>query len=184
MRETERHVAWTKARLATAWSEQVDKRVYRTHVFWPWGPDANSQVQTRVNPDGRSQKSVVTSTLSDGGTGCAETFSYGRRQHPGPELGNEVQGHPGVVGWACGEGLLKEGGRSHEVPRREAQSNGPSGGGRVAIRANPEERPAAPWEVGEARSIDAPPVMGGKEKGPHFGAAPGGERDRPSDREV
>ena len=96
MRETERHVAWTKVEPATVRPEQVDKGEYRTLVFWPRGPDANSQAQTRVNPVGWSQNSVVKSALSDEGNGCAETFSYGRRQHSGPELGREVQGHPGV----------------------------------------------------------------------------------------
>ena len=184
VRETERHAARTKAGLATARSEQVDKGVTRTHVLWPGGPDANPQAQTQVNPCGRSRNSVVSPAPGDEGIGRAETVAFVRRQYPEPELGNEVQGRPGVVGWACEEGRLEEGGRSHEVPRREALSEGPSGGGRVAIRAMPEERPAASWEVGEVRSTDAPSVMGGKGKGPHFGAAPGGERDRPSDREV
>ena len=183
MRETERHVAWTKAGPVTVRSEQVDKGEYRTHVFWPGGPDANPQAQTRVNPGGGSHESVVTSTLSDEGNGGAETVTSVRRQYPGSELGHEIQGHPGVVGWACGEGRLEECGRSHGAPKREAVSKSPSGGGKVAIRVNPEERPVAPWEVGEARSSEEAAVIAVDAKGPHFGAALGGERDRPSLRE-
>ena len=102
---------------------------------------------------------------------------------PGSELGHETQGHPGAVGWACGEGLLGEGGRSHKVPGREALSSGPEPGSRVAIRAHPETRPGASWEVGEVRSSEEAAVIAVDAKGPHFGAALGGERDRPSPRE-
>ena len=183
MEETESRVARTKVGVVTLRLKQVEERGDRTHVFWSGVPDANPQAQTKVNPGGRSRKSVVKPTRREASIGCAEPVIAWRRQYPWSELGHETQGHPGAVGWACGEGRLGEGGRSHEVLGREASSTGPEPRSRVAIRAHPETRPGALWEVGEARSSGEAAVMAGDAKGPHFGAAPGGERDRPSPRE-
>jgi len=181
--ETESHVARTKVVPATVRPKQVEERGDRTHVFWPGVPDANPQAQTKVNPGGSGRKSVVKPTRCEASIGCAEPVIAWRRQHLGSELGHETQGHPGAVGWACGEGLLGEGGRSHEVPGREASSSGPEPRSRVAIRAHPETRPGASREVGEVRSSEEAAVIAVDAKGPHFGVAPGGERDRPSPRE-
>lgn len=183
MEETESHVARTKVVLTTVRLKQVEERGDRTHVFWPGVPDANPQAQTEVNPGGSGRKSVVKPTRCEASIGCAEPVIAWRRQHLGSELGYETQGHPGAVGWACGEGRLGEGGRSHEVPGREAGSTSPRPRSRVAIRVHPETRPGASWEVGEVRSSEEAAVIAVDAKGPHFGAALGGERDRPSPRE-
>jgi hypothetical protein len=136
-----------------------------------------------VNPGGRSRESVVKPARSDASIGCAEPVIAWRRQHPGSELGHETQGHPGAMGWACGEGLWEEGRRSREVLGGEASSSGPEPRSRAAIRVNPETRPGASREVGEVHSSEEAAVIAVDAKGPHFGAAPGGERDRPSPRE-
>lgn len=64
-------------------------------------------------------------------------------------MGMRYPGRSGVVGWVCGEGLLEEGGRSDAVLGEESDP-----GRREAIRANPETRPGAVPEVGEARSSE------------------------------
>lgn len=183
MERTESHAAWTKAESATVRPKQVEERGDRTLVFWPGVPDANPQAQTEVNPSGRSRNRVVKPTRREAGIGWAEPVIAWRRQHSGLELGHEAQGHPGAGGWACGEGLSEEDGRSHEVPRREAESRGPGPRSRVVIRVHPETRLGASWEVGEARGSEEATVIAVDAKEPHFGAALEGERDRPSPRE-
>lgn len=145
--------------------EQVDKGEHRTLVLWSRDPDASPQARLAENPSGERHKDVVNTILRKEENGCAEPGEKRRRQNPGSELGNETLGHPGVAGRACGDGLLREGGRSRMVSEREAKSEGPTLGRRGAIRATPETRPRAMREVGEARSSHEPVVTTGERRG-------------------
>ena len=139
--------------------------------------------------------SAVNPYRSNAVNGSAEPFPYRRRQHPGPECdGRMAPGLPGVPGRACGEGDVRDSGRLRRVsggtnakaglPDRREVSRSLSCRGTDRIRVNPEDGPSALWGVGAGRSTEAPAVMVGKGKGPHFGSVERGEPGHPSRREA
>lgn len=182
MRRTDNHVARTKGGLATARPKQVDKGGNRTHVG-PGDPDAKAQAQTRVNPGGGSHDNVVKGSRSNAGMDAPSLCGVGEGSTRDRKSERKSRGVPASGGWACEEGLPREGGRSHEEPGGEAKSEGPYSGDRVGIRARPETRPEA-REKSERRVVARKPRNGGGAKGPHLGAAGKGEQGRPSRREA
>ena len=183
VRRTDNHVARTKGGLATARPKQVDKGGNRTHDGRPGDPDAKAQAQTRVNPGGGSHDSVVKAPRSNAGLDAPSLCEVGEGSIRDRKSERKSRGIPASGGWACEEGLPREGGRSHEGPGGEAPSESPQPGDRVEIRARPETRPDA-REKSERRIVARKPRNGGGAKGPHLGAAWKGETGRPSRREA
>ena len=118
-----------------------------------------------------------------GGMGVPSLSKSGEGRTPDRNSGMRSWRHPGVSGWACGEGRPKEGGRSRRVPGTVAPSKQTVHGGRDDIRAHPERSPSVLREVGRDHSTEESSVMEADGKGPYFGAAPEGQRDCPSPRE-
>ena len=118
-----------------------------------------------------------------GGMGVPSLSKSGEGRTPDRNSGMRSWRHPGVSGWACGEGRPKEGGRSRRVPGTVAPSKQTVHGGRDDIRAHPERSPSALREVGRDHSTEESSVIEADGKGPYFGAAPEGQRDCPSPRE-
>jgi hypothetical protein len=183
VRATERHVARTKAGPATV-SVEAGRQRGTPNPRGSGTPTRTRRPKQKVNPCGGSHSRVESTPPAMGSMGAPSLAFCGEGSTPDRNSGMRSGGRPGVVGWACGEGLLEKGGRSREEPGGAAMSVRPPTGGRAAIRVNPERRPGASWEVGVVRSSGEAAVMAGDAKGPHFGAARGGGRGRPSHREV
>jgi hypothetical protein len=111
---------------------------------------------------------VVNPPFGNEGIGSAEPPKVRRRQHLGRRTVDEVQGLPGVIGPACGEGRSEEGGRSREVSGGEANLERPSGR-RATIRENLETVPRASWEVGGERGSEESAVMAEERRRPTSG---------------
>jgi hypothetical protein len=183
VRGTERHVARTKAGPATVPVEAGRQRGTQDPCG-PGTPTRTRRPKRKVNPCGGSHSRVEIRPPAMGRMGAPRLVCDGEGSTPDQNSGLRSGGRPGVAGWACGEGLLEKGGRSREEPGGAALSVRPPTGGGAAIGVNPERRPGASWEVRVARSSDEAAVTAGDAKGPHFGAARGGGRGRPSHREV
>ena len=111
--------------------------------------------------------------------GCADPVHVWRRQYQIPTDSVGVSGHPGVAGLACGEGYLRQDGRSHIFPVRGMEYmvvKNPTAGF-YHVFHNPEVNPAISrsempddevWEVRPDNSSDEFSVMEMDAKCPDF----------------